>query len=529
MHRFFSLAIPAWLVLTATPAAFAQPGLNTRFIPAQAFAAVVARPQAVLERESLDLLPREIITAAGMEELGFDPAKIEQITGILALTRPLPSEPETGVIVTFSAPYQLGEKLTSKFTRDADGKRYRSNRPGQLLDMVRVSDTVLLAGTPALLETMVETTATDSPLIRMMTAQPPKHDFTGYLALESLQTQLQERVKHAPPLPPPLQPLLEVPDHLKSVMFITNLKTMSEMQMGVQLTGYNAASTDRLAEIADGGITFAREMILSEAKAELNPLDAIQAAMAAYMDRMADTTVKALEPQRRGDSLVLMTNGNAVAGPMLVAMLLPAIQQARQAARRVDSSNNLREIVLAMHNYHDTYRKFPAPAIYSEDGKPLLSWRVAILPYLEETALYQQFHLDEPWDSEHNLKLAEQMPAVFAAAGLDLGNKTVYQAVTGPGTAFEGTAGQSIAGFTDGTSNTILLVETDKGQAVEWTKPGDYLFDNDNPNHDLGGNRPEGFLTGFADGSVRVLSPTIDQDTLRNLLRRNDGNVVGDF
>src|SRR5262249_54155708 len=88
-------------------------------------------------------------------------------------------------------------------------------------------------------------------------------------------------------------------------------------------------------------------------------------------------------------------------------LLMPAVQKVRMAAGNAQGQNNLKQIALAMHNYNDAYNgKLPAHAIYSKDGKkPLLSWRVAILPFIEQDNLYQQFHLDEPWDSEHNKKL----------------------------------------------------------------------------------------------------------------------------
>ena len=85
------------------------------------------------------------------------------------------------------------------------------------------------------------------------------------------------------------------------------------------------------------------------------------------------------------------------------------------AARRAQSMNNLKQFALAMHNYHDTNGKFPAASSFDKDGKPLLSWRVHVLPYLEQAELYKQFHLDEPWDSEHNKKLIEKMPNVLAS------------------------------------------------------------------------------------------------------------------
>src|SRR5271166_372859 len=95
---------------------------------------------------------------------------------------------------------------------------------------------------------------------------------------------------------------------------------------------------------------------------------------------------------------------------MLIALLLPAVQAAREAARRAQCTNNLKQIALAMHNYASANNCFPPAATYTRDGKPLLSWRVLILPYLEQASLYNQFHLDEAWDSPNNKPLGDRMP-----------------------------------------------------------------------------------------------------------------------
>ena len=99
---------------------------------------------------------------------------------------------------------------------------------------------------------------------------------------------------------------------------------------------------------------------------------------------------------------------------LTVAMLLPAYRSAHEAARRARCVNNLKQIGLALHNYHDTYNVFPAAAITDPQGRPLLSWRVAILPFLEQAALYNKFHLDEPWNSPHNLTLVNEWPNLYA-------------------------------------------------------------------------------------------------------------------
>ncbi|HMF14410.1 MAG TPA: sigma-70 family RNA polymerase sigma factor, partial [Gemmataceae bacterium] len=104
---------------------------------------------------------------------------------------------------------------------------------------------------------------------------------------------------------------------------------------------------------------------------------------------------------------------------------------------RLQSRDNLKQIALAMHNWHDTYGTFPAAATYRKDGKPLLSWRVALLPFLEQDNLYKQFRLDEPWDSAHNKKLLARMPEIYLVPGQEANNATFYQVFVGPSTMFE--------------------------------------------------------------------------------------------
>ena len=200
----------------------------------------------------------------------------------------------------------------------------------------------------------------------------------------------------------------------------------------------------------------------------------------------------------------VVSGNDAATTGVLVALLLPAVQAAREAARRNQSTNNLKMIGLAMHNYHDVNKHFPAAAIADKNGKPLLSWHVAILPYVEETVLYKQFHLDEPWDSEHNRTLIPLMPSVYANPNLGpTDGKTNYLVPTGEKTLFAGKEGPGMRAILDGTSKTIMLVEADADHLVEWTRPDDLKIDFKQPLAGLSGFRPGVFLALFADGSVR--------------------------
>jgi hypothetical protein len=163
------------------------------------------------------------------------------------------------------------------------------------------------------------------------------------------------------------------------------------------------------------------------------------------------------------------------------------------------------------------------PARVGKDGRALLSWRVALLPYLDEEALYKQFHLDEPWDSPHNKKLLPRMPKVYAPPrrATRAPYTTFYQVFVGPHAAFEKHRGMRLWNFLDGTSWTLLIVEA--GHAVPWTKPEDLHFTADEPLPELGGLFPEIFNAAFADGSVLALSKRADADLLRKAIVRDDG------
>jgi hypothetical protein len=207
-------------------------------------------------------------------------------------------------------------------------------------------------------------------------------------------------------------------------------------------------------------------------------------------------------------------------------------------ADRARSNNNLKQIALAMINLADaTGGGLPANAIVDKAGKPLLSWRVAILPYIEENPLYNQFKLNEPWDSKHNKTLLARMPKIYAptiSGKPAKSNTTYYQVLTGPDTPFNpkairGAGAMSFgarypAQFTDGTSNTILVAEAEK--PVEWTKPDDLVYDSKKPLPKLGGLFREGFHIVLADGSTRFIGRKFDENTLRATITPAGGEAI---
>jgi RNA polymerase sigma factor (sigma-70 family) len=203
----------------------------------------------------------------------------------------------------------------------------------------------------------------------------------------------------------------------------------------------------------------------------------------------------------------------------------PQEDRAKEAAAWMQSQKNIHNISYAMHEYHDVLGTFPPVAVLDKNKKPLLSWRVLLLQYLGEQALFKEFKLDEPWDSAHNKKLLAKMPRVYAPVTGKAAEPgmTYYQVFTGPGTAFEGTRGLRIWDFIDGTSNTALLIEA--GEPVPWTKPADLVYDPKKPLPKLGGLFKDRIHCGLADGSVMPIRRDFVEKAMRILIVRNDGEI----
>jgi hypothetical protein len=234
-----------------------------------------------------------------------------------------------------------------------------------------------------------------------------------------------------------------------------------------------------------------------------------------------------LVPKVETDRLTLTLDEKDHAISELLTLLNVPLERARDAARRLQSMNNLKQIALAMHQYNDAFQHFPSPASYDRSGKPLLSWRVHILPYLGQQQLYRQFHLDEPWDSPHNKALIETMPAEFrsprskAARGF-----ASYLVPVGGGALYSSMKDQpTIKDITDGLSQTIMTIEVDDAHAVIWTKPVDLPFDPQDPRKGLDASYETGYPVGMCDGSARILPKTIDAKDLKALITRAAGDV----
>jgi hypothetical protein len=208
---------------------------------------------------------------------------------------------------------------------------------------------------------------------------------------------------------------------------------------------------------------------------------------------------------------------------------LAAKQKVQEAAAAMVSINNLKQIGIAMHNYHDTHGSFPPAAACDKTGKPLLSWRVLILPYVDGGELFKEFKLDEPWDSANNKKLLAKMPKVYTIPGKTKPGDTNshYRVFVGNGAGFDWIMGGKIQNITDGTSNTLLCVTAET--AVPWTKPDELDFDPEKDMTRLVGEVVTGRIQAvFFDGSVRTFAKVPAKMTLHAIITRAGGEVISD-
>lgn len=546
LHKFarsFSIRIfTAWAVLlTPLAAALGQTpqraAVSQAFLTRESVVAICLRPKQILTSEAAQMLPVEIAQAAGEKYIGMDLAHV--VRAIAVGEPPMGPNPYYAVILQADQPFQI-DRFAPELTMHT--------QPGQIAGhdclvsqhpalpcLMILNERTLVAATPGMLEKLLDQSRekADGVLAKLVGQQTSGDDLYVAVDLVPLRPLIQLGLMQAQATAPPeAQTFFQSPNFLESVELTFNLNPGRATRLVAHTPGETEAG--QLETILDEGMQMMQTRMRADLDAQMAQLrasdDPVQQATAAYADRMSQAYMNAFRPKRKGNSFVLFNQeslpavqANAATIGILVALLLPAVQAAREAARRNQSTNNMKQLMLALLNYESANGQFPPHAIYSADGQPLLSWRVAILPYLEQQALYDQFHLDEPWDSEHNRALIAQMPAILLDPSSGLTpeqGRTHYVGPVGEGAFFTGTnQGLGMREITDGTSNTIAVLQVDEAQAAVWTKPDDWAYDKATPLRGLHGSPHPGiFLAAFADGHVTPVAEAVDAETFGKML-----------
>lgn len=256
--------------------------------------------------------------------------------------------------------------------------------------------------------------------------------------------------------------------------------------------------------------------------------------------------LRTLLPDIENDKLIFRLKGENVAvkqgiiasGGIVAALILPSVQAAREAGQRGQCVNKIKQIIIAFHNYHDVYQGLPPLYTVDTDGKPLHSWRVLILPFMEQAALYDRIRLNEPWDSEYNKQFHNIIIDIYRCSANPLAAQKnglcCYSVIAGEGLTPAKEArtqkGKTLMQIADGTSNTLAIVEVK--EPFCWMDPTaditleELLKGINNKEGRVGSFHPYGINFGMFDGSVRPLSNNTSKEVLKALGTCNGHETV---
>jgi len=494
-------------------------------VPESAVGLFLARPAAVFENPKLDEL-RELLDEAAGPGRDFPlPMKEIQQAGLVVVSG---FKPDALLVTQATRPFDFADFIRGEVPEPVEkqhrGKTYYVSGPGQRGDFAFRPDdrSVVLAHSEEKLQDFMSASKGRRPAF--LDAKTWGQFQNDHL-LAAVDSRLVREMIGGPVAPREIRaammPLAPLWSDTKAIV--------AGVRVGDQVLLHAVALTeseDKAAKVQNT-VEAARVLALNAlrlyAEAEKTKTRGADKSVSIAVIETANRCLENLKVEREGT--VVRLHGSADLDKIEIAPLARSVRAARTAARRVQSANNLRQIALAMHNYADTYRCFPPAVLYGPDGKTPYSWRVALLPFLEQKALYDHYRFDEPWDGPNNRRLAETRLRVYQCPGEEGQSANAsYFALVGPGSVFEKKEGTSFADITDGASNTLLIVEAKRN--TPWSKPEDIPYDPDKPIPELGGYFEGGFHAVMCDGSVRFFSKSIPEQTLRRLIHRGDGFAI---
>ena len=531
------------------PAPPSEP-VDLSYLPTESAIGVIVRVRELLDLEMTKWLPVEVAEAVGKDRLGID---IHDITDVIITSLP-PSEqspvPEVGGILRFSKDYELsglfgglddlfGPRLTIQKTPIAGLPALTFSDGDLTIEIAMADKRTLLAGTPGMVGRMIlaKEPADSSSLVSQIKQLKGRYQIAYLGSMEALGPDLIAEAQNqlaSAPLPPTLIKLANGMLRTRGASFQTDLS--NGFKVRATIDARTPAAARELSEDIVVNLEFLRTLGLIQAQAIETGDDVLDQSFHQYLERVSQLLVETFQPSVEENQVVFVSENGLGLGavpaftPVLVALLLPAVSSARDAARRMSSSNNLKQIGLALRTYHNTYGRFPVgenPQIQFKDGKPLLSWRVYLLPFIEQDPLYSQFKLDEPWDSPHNIKLSRITIPSYTDPKMQLEpGMTTYLAPMGPNTVLGANRSMKYRDITDGESQVIAVLEAGAENAVPWSKPDDWTPDPEDIVGSLSLDREQAQVL-MVDGSVHSISlREIMPETLLRLIQRNDGQPL---
>lgn len=531
---FLSFALVLWVCSFASPVLVQAEDSSERLsrLPPDSLAYFSIDMETIRSIPRLQIVPWEVLQVVSQDEAGFDVLDIQTIDGSIGL--PSIMGVEFGTIIRTLNPYDIGdltidglnEKQSSPRRQDLQFRqvegtpiRIAQTDPRSVLVGSEVQLRQMLGQPPAITTRAFQVAKANTSAVSLVVSIESVRDLLlGFVEGEMLELPTD--------IVPSLAQLLQETDVVQ-----LSFREGPTTGLSIDFYGKNDDSSKRITE--------ALQDLIDVAYAEFLPdflegflsnsgfSERLEAAVIDYVDRIKTAIQSSFKTVDGAIGSKVVRTEVPVAFDfttigVATGLILPAVQSAREAARRMQASNNLRQLMLAQLNYEATYRKFPNRIWQGSKEKPLLSWRIALLPFLDEDALYREFRLDEAWDSPHNMKLVERMPSVFQNPRVPLPpGMTNYVMPYGEELLGDLEGDLRFRDITDGSSNTIAIIEVSPEFAVPWTAPDDFDVD-DFPLEDA--FLQTGSNAAFWDGSIRFLSEFIDPGQLRSLLTHASGD-----
>ncbi|TWU04967.1 DUF1559 family PulG-like putative transporter [Stieleria varia] len=502
----------------------AQQMLSTRFLPSDALAMIEIKPAELMTMPETELYPREVAETWVDETLGVSLQQCERIR--LVVAAPAMGPPMMAAVVVMKEPVSIND-IAQHVMGEANERKvgnYECLDVGGGAVLYQHNPKVIVVSSEGYLPPVLRAAGgNDAGALGQIVSQTPDvgqvNVVVGIAVVRPIINGTVQMMQQM--IPPQVQNLTEIPNLLESLKIQVDASAPKE-GLRITLNTANENNASELAGILNDAMNLAQQIGLAQFAAEMQLEDEIGDATLEYAQRVSTMFKDLITPEQNGQDLVYKISGNNTVPYQvaMVAIMLPAVQSARVAAKTMGERNQMKQILLAMHNYHDAYGRLPAAIHRDADGKPLLSWRVHILPFIEEQALYEQFHLDEAWDSPHNIALLPQMPEVYRdITGETDAPTTVFHVPVGEGLMFSEMGDSRFRDVLDGLSNTIMLIRTTPEHAVEWTKPSDVEIHLEHPFTSL--MFANGVASvGMGDGAVLEMREGIDTGDAKSMFTR---------
>ena len=493
--------------ITAKPLDTKRSGLS--YLSEDFSIAMVIHPRRIFASRSGVGIAKEELFAYVKRSSGLELQNVEQVIMALGFPKPDPkirrSSENNGVVVRFSEPVDkkaIVERIapTAK-KQEIDGHvYYRAPRSGKSVCFPNDRTAVIAPG--RLLDRMMAVKKEDSPLVRQLRRTSFDADAVVVFFVPPLRSRIAEPFKNSPPSDV-FAPLLKIPDHIETATMTLNLS--SRVPVWLELQSKTVKSAVELEGLSDKAIGIAKAFF-----AALPDQDNPHRDRKALLDGL-DELISNIHVRRK-DNRVLVSASQLKNRDGFSKVVGIMVRGTLESARRNASMSNLKYVVLALSNYAEDHKgKLPLAVFPLRKGKPSASWRVHLLPYLEEKELYKQYNFDEPWDSKHNKKLLAKIPKVY---GPSSDGKTRIVAPVGNLTIFGATEPVLLSDLNSGGNNTIAVVEVAPEKAVPWTYPLDMPYDPKRPLAGFG-KIDRYILAAFCNGRIEFIHKSTDADFLR--------------